>query len=79
MRTYRSNETTSRWRQLLFRLNRALVRLLVRPTEVGDIPSDADTTVYVLANRSLIDLIVLDLVTAKHGVSVSSIGSPAQR
>ena len=49
-----------------FNTLRAFLRLLVRPTIVGNLPTDEAVTVYVLYTRSISDLAVLDLVTAKR-------------
>ena len=53
-----------------YRLLRALIKLIARPSMTGaDNLPDADTeVVYVLLNRALTDVIMLDLVTAEQEV-----------
>ncbi len=51
-----------------YRLTRALIRLIVRPRIAGEPPRALPPgTVYVLPQRSLSDLVVLDLVCAGNG------------
>ena len=52
-----------------YRLLRWMVRSVVRPRIAGDLPQGlSEATVYALPLRSLHDLIVLDIVCAKHGL-----------
>lgn len=55
---------------ILYKLNRSLIRLIARPTRTGsDAPQSADEeVVYVLQNRSLTDLVILDLVAEKYAL-----------
>ncbi len=61
-----------RLRSLLYRINRAIIAWIIRPKAAGTEPeellADGDTLVYVLENRSLSDVIVLDLITGKQGL-----------
>ncbi len=51
-----------------YRLGRGVVRLLARPTVTGVPPSADDEIVYVLPNRSLADLLLLDVVATAQGL-----------
>lgn len=61
-----------RLRSLLYRINRAFIGWIIRPKSAGTEPeallTDGDALVYVLENRSLSDLIVLDLITRQQGL-----------
>ena len=51
-----------------YRLARILIRAIVRPSIAGEPPGDLPAnTVYVLPQRSLSDVVVLDLACARHG------------
>ena len=51
-----------------YRLGRGIVRLLARPTVTGVPPAAAEEVVYVLPNRSLADLLLLDVVATARGL-----------
>ena len=51
-----------------YRLGRGIVRLLARPTVTGLPPAASDEIVYVLPNRSLADLLLLDVVATAQGL-----------
>ncbi len=55
---------------LFYRLFRALIKLIARPSMTGaeNLPAPETEVVYVLLNRALTDVIMLDLVTAEHEV-----------
>jgi len=59
-------------RALLYRVNRAIIGWIIRPrrsgTETEALLHCGSPLVYVMENRSLSDLIVLDLVTRKEGL-----------
>ena len=61
-----------RLRSLLFRINRAIIAWIIRPKAAGTEPEEllagGDALVYVLENRSLSDVIVLDLIARKQGL-----------
>lgn len=57
-----------------YRLGRGIVRLLARPTVTGVPPPATEEIVYVLPNRSLADLLLLDVVATAQGLP-----SPRQR
>ncbi len=50
-----------------FSITRACVKWLTHPTVVGIEASDTPNAVYVLAHRSLTDLVMLDIVTEDAG------------
>lgn len=51
-----------------YRLARTLIRAIVRPRIAGEPPRDLPAdTVFVLPQRSLSDVVILDLVCARHG------------
>ena len=54
---------------ILYKLNRWLIGLIARPTRTeSSAPPPEKEVVYVLQNRSLTDLVILDLVTQKYGL-----------
>ncbi len=59
-------------RRLLYRINRAIIAWIIRPKAAGTEPEEllagGDALVYVLENRSLSDVIVLDLIARKQGL-----------
>lgn len=57
-------------RRFNYAVARRFVRLLARPTvNVATLPGhDGQEVVYVLANRSLADIVLLDLVASEHGL-----------
>lgn len=67
MRAGRDNKPTGFLKRTAYRASRAIVAKLITPTIVGERSFDAATTVYALANRSLADLLVLDIASAQIG------------
>ena len=61
-----------RLRSLLYRINRAVIGWVIRPKSAGSEPEEllagGESLVYVLENRSLSDVIVLDLIARKLGL-----------
>ncbi|MYE22940.1 MAG: glycerol-3-phosphate 1-O-acyltransferase PlsB [Gammaproteobacteria bacterium] len=57
-----------------YRLGRGIVRALARPTVTGAPPPASDEIVYVLPNRSLADLLLLDVVA-----TAQALPAPRQR
>ena len=59
-------------RRLNYAISHRFVRLLARPIVTGAVPgrhgAPPDDIVYVMANRSLADIVLLDLVTAEQGL-----------
>ena len=58
----------ARIKRFNYRLGRGVVRLLARPTVTGVPPSASDEIVYALPNRSLADLLLLDVVATAQGL-----------
>ena len=63
-----------------YRVIRRLIRWMARPRIAGNTPGRmAAQTVFVLPRRSLLDLAVLDLVCARHGLARSPVEHPPGR
>ena len=62
-----------RLKQLSYKLCRALIAKIARPRLAGEAeqipPEQSHNLIYVLQNRSLSDLIIVDLICATHGMS----------
>lgn len=62
-----------RLKQLSYKLCRALIAKIARPRLAGEEeqipPEQSHNLIYVLQNRSLSDLIIVDLICATHGMS----------
>lgn len=56
------------FKRLNFAIVHAVTRWLTRPSAVGAEAAQGENLVYVLGHRSLTDLVVLDVVAARHGL-----------
>lgn len=56
------------YRRLRYRLSRGFVGLFARPIVMGELPEPDREVVYVLHNRSLFDLVLLERIATRTGI-----------